>query len=85
MHNGYKVCQNTFRFLFGVGKERVKAIQSHYSTNGLCEQIHGNAGRLPSNVTPYEAIQCLVMFICNYAEEMVYCCLDGFPVINGMI
>ena len=52
MHNGYRVCQQTFRFLYGVGKDKVTAIKNHYITNGLCVRFHGNAGKLPPNVTP---------------------------------
>ena len=50
-HNGYQVCQVTYRFLFGIGKHRLKAIKAHYLSHGMTVRAHGNAGKLPHNVT----------------------------------
>ena len=68
-HNGYQVCQVTYRFLFGIGKHRLKAIKAHYISNGLSVRTHGNAGKLPHNVTSYVSIRHIVQFITNFAEQ----------------
>lgn len=68
-HNGYQVCQVTYRFLFGIGKHRLKAIKAHFLENGLTLRIHGNTGRLPHNATSYASIRYIVQFIINFAEQ----------------
>jgi len=71
LHNGQHVCQKTYRFLFGIGKDRLTAVKESYLTNGLTTCAHGNAGRLPHNVTPFETIMSIVQFISNFAEQNV--------------
>ena len=68
-HNGDQVCQVTYRFLLGIGKHRLKAIKSHFLSNGLSLRIHGNTGRLPHNVTSYASIRYIVQFVTNFAEQ----------------
>ena len=68
-HNGYQVCQVTYRFLFGIGKHRLKAIKAHYLSHGMTVRAHGNAGKLPHNVTSYASIRYIVQFITNFAEQ----------------
>lgn len=69
LHNGQHVCQQTFRFFLGIGKDRLAAVKESYLSNGLTTRVHGNAGRLPHNVTSYETIQNIVQFVSNYAEQ----------------
>jgi len=68
-HNGQQVCQQTYRFLFGIGKHRLKTIKAHYISNGLAVRTHGNSGSLPHNVTTYASIRYIVQFITNHAEQ----------------
>ena len=42
LHCGLRVCWSTFRFLHCVGSHRLKALKSHYLTNGLVSRRHGN-------------------------------------------
>ena len=69
LHNGQHVCQQTYRFFLGIGKDRLTAVKESYFSNGLTTRVHGNAGRLPHNVTPFETIQNIVQFVSNYAEQ----------------
>ena len=69
LHNGHHVCQQTYRFFLGIGKDRLTAVKESYFSNGLTTRVHGNAGRLPHNVTPFETIQNIVQFVSNYAEQ----------------
>ena len=68
LHCGLRVCRNTFRFLHGVGSHRVKALKSHYLTNGLVSRRHGNTGRVPRNALSLEDVQHVVQFILHYSE-----------------
>ena len=68
-HNGYQVCQVTYRFLFGIGKHRLKAIEAHYLSHGMTPRVHGNTGKLPHNVISYASIRYIVQFITNFAEQ----------------
>ena len=69
LFGGQRVCRHTFQFLLDVGKDRLQAIKASYMENGLTTRIHGNTKRLPHNVTSYEAIQKIVTFVTNFAEE----------------
>ena len=68
-HNGYQVCQVTYRFLLGIGKHRLKAIKAHLLANGLAVHTHKNTGKTPHNVTSYASIRYIVQFITNFAEQ----------------
>ena len=69
LHGGQHVCQQTYRFFLGIGKDRLTAVKQNYLSNGLATRVHGNAGRLPHNVTSFETIKEIVQFVSNYAEE----------------
>ena len=68
-HNGHHICQATYRFLFCIGKHRLKAIKAHLLSNGLTVHIHGNKGKLPHNVTSYASIRHIAQFITNFTEQ----------------
>ena len=69
MHEGHEVCKKTFCFLYGIGKDRFRAVKEHYLVNGLETRTHGNKKRLPHNASSPETIQNVVTFLQNYAEE----------------
>ena len=69
LHNGQHVCQKTYQFFLGIGKDRLTAVKESYLSNGLSTRVHGNAGKLPHNATSFESIQDIVRFISNYAEQ----------------
>ena len=68
LFGGQHVCRNTFQFLIGVGKDRLRAIKASYMENGLT-RIHGNTKRLPHNITTFEQIQKIVKFVSNFAKQ----------------
>ena len=69
LHNGQHVCQKTFQFFLGIGKDRLMAVKESYLSNGLTTRVHGNTGKLPHNATSFEGIQDIVRFVSNYAEQ----------------
>ena len=69
MHEGHEVCKKTFCFLYGIGKDRLRAVKEHYLANGLETRSHGNKKRLPHNASSPETINNVVTFLQNYAEE----------------
>ena len=69
MHEGHEVCKKTFCFLYGIGKDRLRAVKENYLGNGLVTRTHGNKKRLPHNASSPDTINNVVMFLQNYAEE----------------
>ena len=61
--------QKTFCFLYGIGKDWLRAVKEHYLANGLETRTHGNKKRLPHNASSPETINNVVTFLQNYAEE----------------
>ena len=72
LHNGQHVCQKTFQFFLGIGKDRLMAVKKSYLSNGLTTRVHGNTGKLPHNATSFEGIQDIVRFVSNYAEQNAF-------------
>ena len=69
MHEGHEVCKKTFCLLYGIGKDRLRAVKENYLGNGLVTRTYGNKKRLPHNASSPETINNVVMFLQNYAEE----------------
>ena len=56
-------------FLHNISTKRLKALQSHYGSNGLTPRVHKNKKRLPHNTTPFSTVQDIVQFLLNLAQE----------------
>jgi len=69
MHEAHEVCKKTFIFLYGIGKDRLRLVKEHYIANGLETRVHGNRKRMPHNYQSPEAINNVIKFLQNYAEE----------------
>ena len=69
MHEANEICKKTFVFLYGIGKDRLRSVKEHYLNDGLETRVHGNKKRLPHNYISIEAINNVVRFLQNYAEE----------------
>ena len=69
MHEGKKICRDTFMFMHGIFKDRLEALLRHYKQEGIQPRQHGNLHRLPANALAVVDIQHVVKFVENYAEE----------------
>ena len=58
--NGQHVCQKTYQFFLGIGKDRLKAVKESYLSNALITRVHENTGKLLYNG---EGIQDVVQFV----------------------
>jgi len=68
MHNGYKVCMDTFGFLHRIENSRIKAMKKHYREFGVEPFVHKNTRRLPQNAASHDDIVRLVKFMENHTE-----------------
>ena len=66
---GHRICRETFLFLHNISTKRLKALQSHYGSNGLTPRVHKNKKWLPHNTTPFLTVQDIVRFLLNLAQE----------------
>jgi len=66
MHNDYKVCMDTFGFLHGIGKSRIKAMKKHYRENSGWSHVYtrtpGDCHKMLRHIVR------LVKFMENYTE-----------------
>ncbi len=68
--------------LHGVGKRRYDAVRQHFLDHGIQDHLHGNSKKLPHHRFTTAELKCIVSFVKNYAEEMPFCYLVGFPASN---
>ena len=55
MFRGIKVCQDMFRFVHNISKNKLVSLWQHVDDSGLVERVHGNRRRMPSNTcTPIQ-------------------------------
>ena len=69
MHQGKPICANTFMFLHGIGRTRLKNIWCSIRLQGLLPRLHGNKHRQPYNTLSFEDTEYVVHFIFSYAEQ----------------
>ena len=67
-HRGVSVCNTMFRFLHGVGHNRMKNLAKSFKANGLTPRIHGNTKRLPKWTLSLSSVEYVVRFLLNYTE-----------------
>jgi len=51
-----------------MGEKQLKNMVKHLKVNGLVPITHGNVGKSPATVYPFEIVVDCVQFIKNYAE-----------------
>ena len=68
-YHGKRICRTTFLFLHCIGKNKFCSLVKHYRKNGLSLRVHGNKRRPPSWTVPSQAVEQVVKFILNVAEE----------------
>ena len=69
MHNGNQICEKMFRILHGIGRTRLKNLKKNVCTHGLSLRVHGNARRIPSNVTSLSSVEFFVL--CSVPSELI--------------
>ena len=69
MHQGKPICANTFMFLHGIGRTRVKNIRCNIRMQRLLPRVHGNKHRQLHNAHSFEDTEYVVCFIFSYAEQ----------------
>ena len=68
MHQGKPICANTFMFLHGIHRTRVKNIRCSIRMQGLLPRVHGNKHRPPHNTLSFEDTEYVVRFLFSYGE-----------------
>ena len=63
-----EVCKKAFQFLHDIGEKQLKNMVKHLKVNGPVPIVHGNTGKVPPTVYPFEVVQDVVHFIRNHAE-----------------
>ncbi len=66
---GQKICETAFRVIHCAGLHYMRNLRVHFKKNGAVPRVHGNKGRLPKNVTPFDVAKGTVDFICNFASR----------------
>ena len=62
------LCKKAFLFTHDIGEKQLKNMVKHLKLNGLVPIVHGNVGKSPAIVYPFEIVMECVQFIKNYAE-----------------
>jgi len=68
MHEGQKICRDTFMFIHAVFKDRLFALVKHYELNGMRPRIHGNVGKQPVHALSPDDCQAVIDFVKNFVE-----------------
>ena len=63
------ICREMFLHLYGISYSRFLRIKEHYKVHGISPRIHGNANRVPTNLTPHSSVTDVHAFLNNYVEE----------------
>lgn len=66
---GIQVCKETYMFSNNIKIKRMKRLTKMYNESGLISKVHGNAGKVPKNVTSFCDTENIVRFLYNYAEQ----------------
>ncbi|RUS90967.1 hypothetical protein EGW08_001271 [Elysia chlorotica] len=66
--HGHKICRDFFKFIHGIGQDKLTALLKHYKAKGVEARSHKNSKRLPKHALSYEDTRRVVDFILNYAE-----------------
>ena len=67
-YHGQRICRDTFKYMHGIGQDKLNALIRHYKVNGITPRRHGNAKRLPSNALKMEDNAYIAHFLLSYAE-----------------
>ena len=67
------LCKNAFLFIHDIGEKQLKSMLRHLKENGLVPIVHGNVGKTPATVYPFEVVLNCVQFLKNYAQ------INGLP------
>ena len=67
-HHGHKICRDTFKYLHGIGQDRLNNLIKHYKENRVTTRQHGNKKRRPANAIKAEDNIYVAHFLMNYAE-----------------
>ena len=67
------LCKNAFLFIHDIGEKQLKNMLKHLKENGLVPIVHGNVGKMPATVYPFEVVLNCVQFLRNYAQ------INGLP------
>ena len=68
-HGGKVVCEQTFMFLLGVGRTRLKNLKKSLEESGIGPLVYGNTKRHPHHALSYESVKYVVHFLLSYSEE----------------
>ena len=69
LHEGQKVCKNTFLFLHGIGEMRLKNLIKHFKQNGVTGRTHKNTRCRPHHALNLPTVESIVTFIVNYSVQ----------------
>ena len=58
-----EVCKKAFLFLHNIGEKQFKNMVKHLRENGPIPIVHGNVGKLPSTVYPFQVVVDVVQYI----------------------
>lgn len=67
-YHGYRICRDVFKYLHGIGQDKLNALIKHYKASGVEARVHKSKKRLPPNALKFEDTRAVVDFIVNYAE-----------------
>ncbi|XP_035246446.1 uncharacterized protein LOC118212563 [Anguilla anguilla] len=67
-YHGHRICRDVFKYLHGVGQDKLNALMKHCKAAGVEARVHKLNKRLPANALKLQDTRAIVDFILNYAE-----------------
>eukprot|EP00117_Sycon_ciliatum_P016132 scpid69560/ scgid15699/ len=64
-----RVCVGAFRYIYDVGRDKLKRISQHVYKNGAVPRRNGNSGRRPANAFKFEEVKYAVTFINAHSNK----------------
>ena len=67
--HGRRICRSTFLFCFAISLNLYSTLCNHLKANGPVPREHGNKGKTPHNMFPFETRQNAEVFLKNFADS----------------
>ena len=67
-HHSKRICRDTFKYVHGIGQDKLNNLIKHYKEHGVIPRTHGNKKRRPYNAVTADDNIYVAHFVLNYAE-----------------